>query len=268
MSIGLRSRETKKFLCHPPGQPEIFADHDAIDRCGQINVKDEGSGEVSLQFDESRKYLCIPDPPNAPNFEIRDKVGPWERFALAADRKSVSRAGRTIDLVGYELPQPASIHLEKRGPDFVDKDGKRIVLVGLDGFDDLWFRTQGRESELDALMKESQELKVKVRRIWCMGDAGENQVFSLYPQSVNNYFDQLRSLVPYENSYGVVPLFTAFVDAQRVMPPSARLVATSSAQMVWTAAVTGPAPAGRRPRTRRRGRSGRSRRARRASRAA
>lgn len=119
---------------------------------------------------------------------------------------------------GEDRPDPSGLHLERRGNDFVDAAGKRIVFPGIDGFDDVFFRASGRESELDALMKESQQIGMKVRRIWCMGDAGENQVFSLYPQNISGYFDLIRGLVAYENSFGIIPLFTAIVDGQRVMP--------------------------------------------------
>lgn len=227
MGVGLKYGG--KFACVPPGQaalrPIVFIDHDALDRCGEVKVKDEGNGEVSILFDEAQVQACVPDPPNPPNVETRPKgqVGPWEKFKLAADRKSISRAGKVLELVGYDVPQPAALHLEVRGADFVDASGKRIVFAGVDGFDDLWYRTSGRESELDALMAESRQLKAIVRRIWCMGDAGENQVFSMYPQNIPGYFDMLRGLVAYENGYGCIPLFTAFVDAQRVMPPEQRV---------------------------------------------
>lgn len=118
-------------------------------------------------------------------------------------------------LVPLALPAP---YLRQVGNDFVDVNGHRVVYPGVDGFDDLWFATQDRTAELDALMAESVQLKLQVRRIWCMGDAGENQVFSLYPQNTPHYLDTLRALVVYENGHGIIPLFTAFVDAQIVMP--------------------------------------------------
>lgn len=114
------------------------------------------------------------------------------------------------------------LHLEQRGNDFVDASGKRIVFAGIDGFDDLFYRVNGRESELDALMAESQQAGFTVRRIWCMGDALENTVFSLYPQNIPHYFDYVRGLVEYENQRGAIPLLTGFVDAQRVMPEASR----------------------------------------------
>lgn len=220
MSVGLRSRETGKFLCVPPGQPEVFADHDQIDRCGQVQVIvwESSPNRVSIRFDESGLYYCIPDPPNKPKDETRTVAGLWETFDLAADRKSISRAGRIVDLVGFDVPPPKLFHLEQRGNDFIDAAGQRVVYAGVDGFDDLWFRVTGRESELDALMAESKQIGFTVRRAWCMGDAGENQVFSMYPQNIPGYFDLARSLVAYENGYGVIPLFTCFVDAQRVIP--------------------------------------------------
>lgn len=124
-----------------------------------------------------------------------------------------------IDYAMEPIGAPVSpLHLEKRGNDFVNANGQRIVFAGLDGFDDLFFRVNGNENQLDALMVESRQIGFTVRRIWCMGDAGENQVFSLYPQNVPGYFDLVRGLVAYENQRGSIPLLTCFVDAQRVMP--------------------------------------------------
>lgn len=153
------------------------------------------------------------------------------RWALSPDKRIATCASQTLYLtessaavppINPDLPIVQPLHLERRGNDFVDVQGRRIVLPGIDGFDDVYFRTQGRESELDGLMMESQAIGMRTRRIWCMGDAGENQVFSLYPQNIPNYFDQVRSLVAYENSFGIIPLFTCFVDAQRVMPDPAQ----------------------------------------------
>lgn len=121
--------------------------------------------------------------------------------------------------INYALEsEPQPLHLEQRGNDFVDAQGNRTVFAGVDGFDDLYYRVIGNESQLDAITAQSQQLGFTVRRIWCMGDAGENQVFSLYPQNVPNYFDLVRGLVAYENQRGSIPLLTCFVDAQRVMP--------------------------------------------------
>jgi hypothetical protein len=145
--------------------------------------------------------------------DINGWGGQW---AISPDGKTATCDKWTLNVEGHVVAKP--IHLEQRGWDFVDAAGNRIVYPGIDGFDDLFFRVNGRESELDALMRESQQVKAVVRRIWCMGDAGQNQVFSMYPQNISGFFDMARGLVAYENSYGQIPLFTACVDAQKVMP--------------------------------------------------
>lgn len=174
-----------------------------------------------------------PNPPGmGPDFQGAVESSPDHGFAFWNAEQGGMRL--VVSLDGYETqevittcPQQVRVtlkrkmalpHLEQRGNDFVDADGKRIVFPGIDGFDDLFFRVNGRESELDALMVESVQIGFPVRRIFCMGDAGENQVFSLYPQNVPNYFDMVRGLVAYENAKGIIPLLTCFVDAQRVMP--------------------------------------------------
>lgn len=220
MAIGLRWWGNR-FLCVEANDPAgtVFSDHVNLDRCGEVAIRDEGNGLVSVLFVDAQRQFTITDPPN-PRFETRARgaVGAWETFTPSADRTSISRVGVTVEVVGWTTPPTTLLHLEQRGNDFVDAQGNRVVMAGIDGFDDLWFRTQGRENELDALMRESQQLKFRIRRVWCMGDAGENQVFSLYPQNTPGYFDMVRGLVAYENGYGQIPLLTACVDAQRVMP--------------------------------------------------
>ena len=120
-------------------------------------------------------------------------------------------------------PAPSTLHLERRGNDFVNAQGERVVLPGVDGFDDLFLRVNGRESELDALTEQSRQLDFVVRRVWCMGDAIENTIFTLHPQDIGmtKYIDLVRGLVAYENARRSIPLLTYFVDAQRVYPNAA-----------------------------------------------
>jgi hypothetical protein len=211
-------------LCVEPDEAayhyQVFTDHTTIDRCGEVQILDRGDHVVVL-FVQANRVLCI-TPDGRLETRAPDRVALWEqlyRTAAGIWRHGVAGTPLVIDgAVVVSPPSGGPLHLEQRGHDFVDAQGHRIVLPGIDGFDDLWFATEQRVSELDALLVESKQLAMKVRRIWCMGDAGENQVFSLYPQRVPNYFEIVRALVAYENSVGVIPLLTCFVDAQRVMP--------------------------------------------------
>lgn len=179
--------------------------------------------DVDFTGDGRKDALCLNQ--STRKLEVRASRGDWgDQWNVDPDKKTLwigdEKGTVTLTLEGYAVVKP--LHLEVRGNDFVDANGNRIVYPGIDGFDDVWFRASGRESELDALLRESNQVKAIVRRIWCMGDAGENQVFSLYPQNIPDYFDMVRSLVAYENSFGCIPLFTACVDAQRVMPDPAQ----------------------------------------------
>lgn len=186
-----------------------------------LTLRDAAKGWYDLLFKAANVQLRVNQQTGRMETKAAGDFGGWGGVWAVSQQADGSWIAQvpgyvTLQLEGFAVVQP--LHLEQRGNDFVDAAGNRTSLPGADGFDDLWFRTQGRETELDALMRESQRLKFKVRRIWCMGDAGENQVFSLYPQNVPGYFDMVRGLVAYENSYGIIPLLTACVDAQRVMP--------------------------------------------------
>jgi hypothetical protein len=220
MAIGLTF--DGKFLCVPPGQATVFADHAQLDRCGEVKVKDEGHGIVSILFDEAQRQFCVPDPPNPPHLETRPKgaIGGWEQFALAADRKSIARAGRTIGLVGYDVPQPVAIHVEQRGNDFVNAQGQRIVFPAIDQF--FAFR-QWRDGGPDALkpaIEESQRLGFTCWRMWAQGSKPQNTIATLLPTEAG-FYDDVRPCTDYLNAAGIVPLWTGYIDNQDVQSPMA-----------------------------------------------
>lgn len=192
----------------------------------EVLVTAHAGGLIDVVFVAANRQLTI-TPDGQLETRIAGTFQEWEQLTvlplpasgLPLLRRVNVSPSQPIEVEGYTAQPPAAaIHLEVQGTDFVDAQGQRTFLLGTDGFDDYWFWLTNRRTELDALMKESQEIGFGVHRIWCMGDAGENQVFSLYPQNIPNFFPELRPFVKYENSYGIIPLFTAFVDAQRVMP--------------------------------------------------
>lgn len=219
MVIGLRLHGKATGIDPHDPLMRVYHDRDVVGPWEAVIVTSH-EGSVDVRYPAANRQLCI-TPDGRLESRPAGTFGAWEQLTLSADRTTISRAGVTLTVDG-DLGTPTApggpLHLEVRGHDFVDAQGQRIVYPAIDGFDDLWFRIQGREAELDALMVESHQVGMKVRRIWCMGDAGENQVFSLYPQHTTAYFDWLRSIVTYENGHGIIPLFTCFVDAQRVMP--------------------------------------------------
>lgn len=178
-------------------------------------TKDPNTPWFTIKATEAGRFICLNQFTKL--LESRDNSDGWGgEWIISSDGKTAVCDTVTLQVEGYLVTKP--IHLEQHGNDFVDAAGNRIAYPGIDGFDDLWFATQNRDTELNALMTESRQVGFQVRRIWCMGDAGQNQVFNLYPQDTPNYFDIIRQLVVYENSFGQIPLFTAFVDAQKVMP--------------------------------------------------
>ena len=104
------------------------------------------------------------------------------------------------------------------GNDFVDATGKRTVLCGCDAFDDYLFWLSGRADKVGPFLEESQKIKAVVRRVFLMGDAVENTVFTIHPLEIASFYEQLVPFVRFENAHGCIPLLTVNADAQRAMP--------------------------------------------------
>jgi hypothetical protein len=136
------------------------------------------------------------------------------RIGVAADP---SRPNDVLLPALTPLPPPVP-HLEVRGNDFVDRNGRRTVLCGCDGFDDYRFWLDAREDKVGPFLEESQKIKAVVRRVFLMGDAIENNVFTIHPLEEPNFHEQLVPFVAFENAHGCIPLLTVNADAQRAMP--------------------------------------------------
>ncbi len=139
----------------------------------------------------------------------QERNGEWLRQQLHDSPEGVAFRARP--------PAPVVPHLEVRGNDFVDVAG-RTAFCGCDGFDDWRFWLDAREDKVGPFLEESAAIKAVVRRVFLMGDAIENNVFTIHPLEEPEFYPQLVPFVTFENAHGCIPLLTVNVDAQRAMP--------------------------------------------------
>lgn len=110
------------------------------------------------------------------------------------------------------VPPPAP-ELRIKGRDFVDADGKRIVLNGCDQF--RAFRMFLDGADLEPLFTESRELGFNMWRVFMQGSAAQNQVLDLRPTDAG-YYEGVRPFADLLNAHGIILLATVYVDDQDV----------------------------------------------------
>jgi hypothetical protein len=225
VSIGLTF--DGKFLCVPPGQATVFADHAGLDRCGEVKVKDEGHGLVSILFDEAQLQFTVPDPPNPPNFETRPKgrIGGWEQFALAADHKSITRAGRTFGLVGYSAHTELSrLHADAFG--FKTDADQPVIWAHTSGFRDLDRMLRGQQNQVRAVLAQSQDQGANGRRVFAMKQNWAVKVNGIWqdgpdhtwPKEHPDFFGQVERLADLYAEFNHYLNMVVLVNARSVMP--------------------------------------------------
>ena len=111
-------------------------------------------------------------------------------------------------------PFTHGLHVSPDGRDFIDDNGARYSLAGIDGFLDYRLWLDGREAALDPFVKESTELGFDVRRVLMQGSKSQNQVLELIPANEPEWRAQLRPFGTYMNANRLLPLLTVCVDNQ------------------------------------------------------
>ncbi len=110
---------------------------------------------------------------------------------------------------------PQTLHLEVKGINFVDAEGRPTCLSCVDQFQALRLFLDGRFSNLEALVEESHEFHFQYWRIFGMGAKSENTLFDLSP-SEPGYYDALYQLARWLNARGIGLLFECYADNQVV----------------------------------------------------
>ena len=146
------------------------------------------------------------------NVQIRVGVGP-----------DPDRHGDVI-LPPLEVLRPSS-HVPTLAVDgqylFDTATGRRLCLNGTDQFQALRLTLDGQDRQIDALIRESQELRFNVWRVFCAGSIAQNRMMDLWPQREFGYWHALEDLTGTLNDAGIIPFYDVFVDNQDVQLPIA-----------------------------------------------
>lgn len=160
--------------------------------------------------------------------------GEWEQFKVNSATKKLFRAATlpSFDIEGWV--QAPLIHLERRGNDFVDASGERMVIPALDQFPAFRLYRDNGPDALAPLFEESTRLGFKAWRMWSQGSKKQNTFLDLSPKE-SGYYDDIRPCTDLLNSKGIIPLWTIYLDNQDLASPlshwsafSERLVGSSS----------------------------------------
>ncbi len=105
------------------------------------------------------------------------------------------------------------LHLEVRGNDVLDAQGRPTCYSCVDQFQALLLFKDGRLVELEALVTESHDLGFQWWRIMGMGAKSQNTLFDLRP-SDPGYYEALFQLARWLNQRGIGLLFECYADNQ------------------------------------------------------
>lgn len=107
------------------------------------------------------------------------------------------------------------LYIEISGSNFVHINGQRLVWCGVDQFTAYRLWLDG--VSLDPLIQESLDLGFDLWRVFLMGSAPQNKIFTLSPHE-GGFYDRLHDFATYLNAAGIVLNANVFVDAQDVLP--------------------------------------------------
>lgn len=169
---------------------------------------------VDVRFVAANLQLCI-TPDGKLETRPAGAIGEWEQLALTvvAGRASISRAGVTLALEGYQVV-PALEPLLISGLDFMTA-GTRCVLNGTDQFCAYRRYFDSGAAALAPLIAESHELGFDLWRVFMQGSARQNHILELNPREPG-YYDFVRPFADTVNAAGIRLLATVFVDNQDI----------------------------------------------------
>ncbi len=149
----------------------------------------------------------------------------WLQWCREGDtaRPDEARTGERLRALLHDSPEgvayrarpipPPVPHLEVRGRDFVDADGQRLVLNGLDQF--CAYDQFLRGGLNDVLFDESKVLGFNLWRVFLTGSVAQNGILELRPDRAA-YYEGLRLFADLLNQHGIVLLATVYVDNQDI----------------------------------------------------
>ena len=146
----------------PPGLPAT-AFVDDVTPPGPHTIDVDASGYATLPLSNLPITRVIIDRPGYQTYEqngVRVPVDGNFQFRIGVPPDPARPQDVLLPpLVPLAPPVP---HLEQRGNDFVDAQGRRVVYPGMDGFPDLYLATIGRTAQLDALTPDTKLVTITI----------------------------------------------------------------------------------------------------------
>jgi hypothetical protein len=192
-----------KVEIHTNANPDTWA----------VAVDTNGDGYVTFQIDDSLA-----------DSDIRITAAGYQSYVTHFHfRNAVENANLPKPLnqqvnVGQDIPAllpvapPLPIYTIQ-GKDFVDGNGQRTVLLGIDAFNA--FRLYLSGANLDPLVAYSHTRGFNLWRVFMQGSAAQNGFLQLDPREAG-YYEHVRPFVNYLNGQGIVLLAEAYVDNQDI----------------------------------------------------
>lgn len=218
-----------KFAGISPEKPDVvYVDRDMLGSWEAVSLTQQSAGWWLVRFIAANRALGI-DPTGKPVSLLADTTSPLAKFTLNGTTLEPARVLLTVEEGVIKDPDPvdppdlpippAPTRLpitQIAGVDFFDKNGKRRVLNGVDGFLALRQFIDGGVAALKPFFAESKALDFDMWRVHSMGSKARNNVLDLFPQREPDYYVKVRNFADALNEQGILLLLNCFVDNQDV----------------------------------------------------
>lgn len=188
-------------------------------------VDDNGDGYVTFQIDDSLgdsdiKIEAAGFRPYQVHFKFRNERDNASDPRPLNQQVNVGQDIPALLPAAPPLPPPGVLPtLGIIGPNFVDAQGRRQVLLGTDQFVAFKMFLDGNLSGLSALFQESRELGFNMWRVFMQGSVVQNNILQLSPNEPG-YYEHVRPFADLLNRQGIVLLATVYVDNQDIKAPN------------------------------------------------
>lgn len=197
---------------HTGTNPDTFATATDTNGDGYVPQQvDDGLGDSTIKIDAAGFK------PYAVHFKFRNVRDNANEPRPLNQQVNVGMDIPALVPVGPPIPPPGTLpSLRQAGRDFVDANGRRVVLKGVDQF--LAFRQFLSGMDLTPWFVESRELGFDMWRVFFQGSRAQNGVLQLSPTEPG-YYEHVRAFANLLNSQGIVLLATIGVDNQDIQSP-------------------------------------------------
>ena len=121
-----------------------------------------------------------------------------------------------LEPISEPIPVPTRLPITQiAGVDFLDKNGKRRVLNGVDAFKAYRLFLDGGAAALKPFLEESKKLNFDMWRVFMTGSVAQNGFIGINPKEPG-YYEKVRPFADELNAHGILLLACAYVDNQDV----------------------------------------------------